>query len=114
MKIPRGKKQPARTLCLRMQRRGGPHIEYFPRAGVETSEGVVVADGLVKASWKGQTLWTMVEIDDGPATTPTAESLRRERMVAMPTIRVTPADLMEQDLVEYLDTHLRLLMVVAA
>lgn len=112
MKRSRGKKQPARTPCLCLERRGGPQIEYFPRAGVETPEGVVVVDGLVKASWKGHTLWAMVEIDEDP--TPSAESLRREHLVPMPTIRVTPADLMKQDLMGYLDARLRLLMDVAA
>ena len=112
MKRSRAKKQPARTPCLRLERRGGLQIEYFPRAGVETPQGTFVADAVVKASLDGRRVSAMVEIDEGPV--PTPESVERERMAGMPTIRVNPARLEGQDMGSFLEACLRNLLGVVA
>lgn len=84
--------------CLVLRRVGEPEIYYWPKVPLNVGDEVVTPDALVAARDGERTVWILVEIDEDPVVS--VESIRRERMLALPTIRITAADLMRTDFMD--------------
>lgn len=96
-------------LCIHHDQPGRPELHYFPKVTILTAEGPMTMDALVRARRGDRVVWLALEIDEDRA--PSAESLRRESILPIPTIRVTPGELLRSDFVDrlfdHIETHLR-------
>lgn len=98
--------------CLRWERAGCPELFFWLRPTLATPHGNLMPDGLLYTCLRGRGTWVMVEIDEERH--PSLESLERERLAPLPTIRVTPDQLAHCDLVDCLLGHLQRLLDRAA
>lgn len=91
---------------------GSPELLYWPKVPLEIDGQVVVPDILVRLRTGKQVDWAVVEVDEGGIATP--DSLERERLLGLPTLRVSERDILRSDFVDHLVRRLQTLLGLQA
>ena len=94
--------------CLHLDKPGLPEIYLWPGLSIMTPEGTVTPDHLLCAREGERTVWGIIEIDEDGV--PTPDSRKCERLLSVPTIRVTDDDLRRLDFMDRLIARIRVLL----
>lgn len=86
--------------CICVRRPGKPELHYFPKVSILTRGGIVTVDALLCIGSGKDLVWVAVEIDE--TARPSAESRRREALVPVPTLRLSPDDILKGELIDLL------------
>jgi len=86
--------------CLVLRLPGEPELYYWPKLTLCVGREDLTCDALLCAKRDDQTLWFLIEIDEGGVVTP--ESRHRERRLGLPTLRFTDEHVFDAGFIQLL------------